>query len=79
MKILVVPMHAGCSGKQRFATFESAAKVARRQRRGDVRIQAYRCTRPGCGGYHVGEGFEDGKKAQAFRKRRRQRLLEEQA
>lgn len=75
MTFLVIPVHAGCTGKQRFTTFEAAAKVARRQRRGDVRIQPYQCRL--CRGFHVGEGFEDGKKAQAFRKRRRQRMLEE--
>lgn len=41
-----------CGGKQAFATFEHAQKVARNQRRLGKGTEAYRCE--SCGQYHTG-------------------------
>jgi hypothetical protein len=41
-----------CGSKQRFDTLEAAEKAAKRGR-WDF-MQAYKCRRKGCGGYHYG-------------------------
>lgn len=68
-----------CKGKDRFDTFDQAAKVARDMcRRKDGGLQAYRC--PHCeGGYHIGGTGLRGQKRQARARRLRIGELKEQA
>ena len=52
----------GCSGKKRFATFDTAEFAAKRMRQkiDDACVAAYHCKH--CGGAHIGEARDHGRR-----------------